>query len=143
MFLSEWSRRVSSTAYLCYTLAGLAAVIWPAPLVQEYTGWSVYVWGGFLVLGGLGGLYSTLTDRWIGEYVGAWALVSSFAVFGLVVMAAAPESLARLAFAFICFGIAANNVYRWLDVEAIRKAARASALHRQEEGESHGHSDAG
>lgn len=112
-------------AYALFGLAGLAAVLWPAPSVQSASGWLVYVWAAWLLVGGLTSALGTITDRWIGEYAGLPLLVAAFGVYTVVI--GASGRLSSLAGAFVLGGIAAKLAARWQDVQAVRKEATALA----------------
>lgn len=112
-------------AYSLFGLAGLAAVLWPAPSVQAASGWLVYVWAAWLMVGGLVSAAGTVTDRWIGEYAGLPLLFASFAVYALVV--ATSGKLSSIAGACALAAIAFKLVARWQDVSAVRREATALA----------------
>lgn len=111
--------------YSLFTLAGLAAVLWPAPSVESASGWLVYVWAAWLLTGGLMSAVGTATDRWIGEFAGLPLLFAAFAVYALVV--ATGGRLSSIAGACVLAGIAAKLVARWQDVSVVRKEATALA----------------
>lgn len=115
-------------AYVLFGLAGLAAVLWPAPSVQAASGWLVYVWAAWLLTGGAMSAVGTFTDRWIGEYAGLPLLFAAFAVYALVV--ATNGRLTSAAGALVLGGIAAKLAARWQDVNAVRRESAAQAKQR-------------
>lgn len=112
-------------AYTLFGLAGLAAVLWPAPSVRAASGWLVYVWAAWLLVGGLTSAVGTVTDRWIGEYAGLPLLVAAFGVYALVV--GASGRLPSVAGALVLGGLAAKLAARWQDVHCVRREATALA----------------
>lgn len=123
-------RRVARIlGYTLFALGGLAAIIWPSPAVARATGWLVYVWAAWLVLGGSCSMIGAVTDRWLGEYVGLPLLFSAFGVYGAVV--ASSGRLASSAGAMVLVAIALILGARWQDIGWVRREAARSAEHRQ------------
>jgi hypothetical protein len=71
-------------AYALMALAGVAALVWPAPAVRESSGAWVYAWSVLLVVGGGAAFVGVCSGWWLGEYAGLPPLA-----FMLVVYAAA------------------------------------------------------
>lgn len=76
MFKSLWLRLQEPRAvtvaqtlvYAVATFAGVMSLIAPPTSFEGYLGISVpYVWGGFAILGGLAGMYSAPTGKWLIE----------------------------------------------------------------------------
>ncbi|MFI7072040.1 hypothetical protein [Micromonospora sediminicola] len=121
----RWSR---FAGYAMMAAAGVGAALVPTPSVQEATGPLVYLWAGFLTVGGLLSAYGAATDRWIGEHIGLPLLWAAFGVYALILAsllapASVVASLALAAFALLLFG-------RWRDVVAIRREATREADHQ-------------
>lgn len=116
--------------YVLMGLAGVAAIVWPAPSVAAATsptaGALVYVWAALLALGGWSSGLGVATDRWLGEYAGLWPLICTFIVYGLSAFlsgrgaVAYAGGLALLAIALFLLG-------RWHDVALIRREADRQA----------------
>lgn len=122
-------RAARLTGYVLMGLAGVAAMVWPAPAVQAATaptaGVLAYIWAGMLIVGGVTSAAGAATDRWIGEYTGLWPLVATFTVYGLAALAgrgpvAVAGGLALLSIAVLLHA-------RWQDVALIRREADRQA----------------
>jgi len=128
-------RRISRVlGYGLMALAGLAALAWPAPSVRAATsatsGALVYMWAALLAVGGLSCALGSALDRWLGEYVGLWPLVTTFAVYALA--ASGSGRWTAVAGACALGSIALLLLARWRDVALIRReAARYHAEHRE------------
>lgn len=117
----RWTRVLS---YTLMALAGLAAVLWPAPSVRAATGpvaGLVYLWAALLILGGVTSAAGAAADRWLGEYAGLWPLIVTFAVYGLA--AGASGRVTSLAAACALGSIAFLLLARWRDVASVRREA--------------------
>ncbi|WP_319460097.1 hypothetical protein [Micromonospora sp. RTP1Z1] len=122
----RWSRLAG---YAMMTAAGVGAAAVPTPSVVDATGPLVYLWAGFLVLGGLLSAYGAATDRWIGEHVGLPLLWAAFGVYAVILAsllapASVVASLALAAFGLLLYG-------RWRDVAAVRREATRQAHNLQ------------
>lgn len=127
MRLGRWARLVG---YTLMGLAGVAAMVWPAPAVQAATaptaGALAYIWAGMLIVGGVTSAAGAATDRWLGEYTGLWPLVATFTVYGLAAFASARGPVA-FAGGLALMSIAALQLARWHDVSLIRREADRQA----------------
>ena len=116
------------SGYTLMAVAGIAAIVWPAPTVRAATaptaGALVYVWAAMLTLGGLSSAIGAARDRWLGEYAGLWPLVMTFAVYALA--AAAAGRTTSVAGACALGSIAMLLAARWRDVALIRREAARS-----------------
>lgn len=116
--------------YALMGLAGIAAMVWPAPAVQAATsptaGALAYVWAGMLIVGGLTSAAGAASDRWLGEYAGLWPLVATFAVYGLAAFASG-RGWPTVAGGLALLAIAALLHARWHDVALIRREADRQA----------------
>lgn len=116
-------RRVARlVGYCLFALAGVSAIVWPAPSVARATGWLVYLWAAWLAVGGLLSAAGAATDRWIGEYTGLPLLFAAFGVYGLVVVAGA-RSWASSAAALVLVAIGLVLAARWQDIGWVRREA--------------------
>ena len=105
--------------------AGGVAFAIPVSSIQATTGWLVYLWATFLLVGG--GLcgYGAATDRWIGELAGLPLISSAFAVYFVVLILARTVSGAA---AGLAFGAVALFLWaRWHDVSKVRQEADRAA----------------
>ncbi|WP_431728251.1 hypothetical protein [Verrucosispora sp. TAA-831] len=118
----RWSR---VAGYAMMAAAGIGAALYPTPSVQEATGPLVYLWAGFLVLGGVLAAAGAITDRWIGEHLGLPLLCAAHGVYAVVLASAlAPASVvASLALG----GFALLLAGRWRDVSVVRVEATRRA----------------
>lgn len=123
-------RAARLVGYALMGLAGVAAMVWPAPAVQEATaptgGALAYVWAALLVVGGVTSAAGAASDRWLGEYAGLWPLVATFAVFGLSALAS-ERGFVAVAGGLALLAIAALLHARWQDVALIRREADRQA----------------
>lgn len=125
-------RRITRViGYALMAIAGVAAIIWPAPSVRAATspttGLLVYVWAILLAVGGISATIGAATDRWLGEYVGLIPLVTTFAAYGLAAWARADWT--SIAGGCALMSIAMLLLARWRDVAVVaREAARRAQL---------------
>jgi peptidoglycan/LPS O-acetylase OafA/YrhL len=116
--------------YTFMALAGVAAMVWPAPSVRAATdatsGVLVYLWAILLTIGGLACALGAATDRWLGEYAGLWPLVSTFAVYGIAAFSSGrgPVSYAG---GFALLSISLLMYGRWQVVAVVRREAELRA----------------
>lgn len=121
----RWSR---VAGYVLMGIGGAVTFTVPVTSIRESTGWVVYLWAVFLLLGGTLCSYGAVTDRWIGELLGLPLIAAAFGVYGVVLaftrtLTGAAAALAFTAVAFILFA-------RWRDVGVIREEATRAAEHR-------------
>jgi len=97
------------------------ALLRPSSAVRDATsptsGWLVYAWAFMILLGGLSSAVGTWLDRWIGEYVGLWPLMTTLAVYALAA-AAVNGGAALFLGAFALMFLA-----RWRHVSMVRNEA--------------------
>ncbi|MFY1669486.1 hypothetical protein ACN27G_05960 [Plantactinospora sp. WMMB334] len=118
----RWSR---VTGYTLMCAAGIAAVAWPTPSVRAATGALVYLWAGFLGVGGLLAACGAVSDRWLGEYAGLPLIWAAFGVYAVVLGATARPAGVVAALVLSAVGLL---VYaRWRDVGVIRREATRQA----------------
>lgn len=123
-------RVVRVVGYTLFGLAGLAAILWPAPSVAAATGWLAHLWAAWLVAGGILSAAGAATDRWLGESTGLPLLIAAFGVYGLVV--ASSGRATSIAGALVLLALALVLVARWQDVAWIRREAARAAGHRRD-----------
>lgn len=111
--------------YTMMAAAGAAAFAIPINSIRSSTGWLVYVWASFLLLGGLVCALGAFTDRWIGELLGLPLVSSAWAVYFVVLILARTASGAAAGLAF--GAVAAILWARWQDVSKIRQEADRAA----------------
>jgi hypothetical protein len=121
----RWSRLAG---YAMMAGGGATAFAIPTPSIQAATGWVVYLWATFLLLGGTLCTYGAITDRWIGEYTGLPLIGAAFGVYSAVLalglnIKAAAAALAFGAVALILFD-------RWRDIDLVRLEATREATQR-------------
>lgn len=118
-------RKTRIVSYAMMAAGGGVAFAIPVSTIQSATGWLVYLWAAFLLLGGALCTYGAFTDRWIGELMGLPLISSAFGVY-FVVLAFA--FTVRGAAAALAFGaIAGILTARWQDVNQIRVEATRQA----------------
>lgn len=111
--------------YVLMAAAGGVAFAIPARSIQASTGWLVYLWAGFLLLGGLLCGWGAVTDRWIGELAGLPLISSAFGVYFVVLFLTRTVSGAAAALAF--GAVALLLVARWRDISTVRREADRQA----------------
>jgi hypothetical protein len=118
-------RGVRVAGYAMMAAAGAVAFAIPVGSIQSATGWLVYLWAAFLLVGGILCSAGALTDRWIGELIGLPLISSAFGVYFVVLgLAFTP----RAAAAALAFGAVALFLWaRWYDVSRIRQEADRQA----------------
>jgi hypothetical protein len=122
-------RPVRAIAFALMAAGGVASMMWPPAAVQAATSpvyALAYLWAALLILGGVCSAAGALTDRWLGEYVGLWPLITVFAVYGLAAFASS-RGLAALAGGFVLTAVAALLLARWQDVALIRQETARTA----------------
>lgn len=116
-----WGRYPRAVGYTILTGCGIVLIVAPAPVVRTSTYLAaVYVWAAFLVVGGALSALGAGLDRWMGEYVGLWPIMSAFAVWALAALArpnAFPFGLLMVAITLLLFA-------RWRHVARVHGALR-------------------
>lgn len=128
----QWAR---ATGYTLIVFSGVAAAIWPAPSVRAAAGPMsslVYVWVVLLIVGGGCSAIGAATGRWLGEYVGLWPLIFTFAVYGIAAGATGRTTSLTAAFALGSIGVLLYA--RWRDVALVRQEAVRYGTRRTESG---------
>jgi hypothetical protein len=118
-------RGVRVVGYAMMAAAGAVAFAIPISSIRASTGWLVYVWAGFLLIGGIACGLGAFTDRWIGELLGLPLVSSAWAVYFVVLILARTASGAAAGLAF--GAVAAILWARWQDVSKIRQEADRAA----------------
>lgn len=138
MRIPRWVYRrwVQSIGYLLMAAAGVCAVLWPTPAVEEATNrldTLIVVWAAFLGVGGLLCAFGAFTDRWIGEFIGLPLLSVVFAVYGIGALARAPESgWTSLAGGLVFMAITCGFAGRWKEILLLQALAIDHAGQREE-----------
>lgn len=131
MRFMRWSRVV---AYLCITVAGLAAVFRSPASIEQATGDGhtvQVVWAVLMATSALFCAYGAAADRWVGEYIGLIPLASVAAAFGV---AALSRGQVGWAGGFFLFGFFWLLVSRWQEVALLRIEADRQATTRRTNG---------
>lgn len=118
-------RGVRVASYALMAGGGGVAFAIPVSSIQATTGWLVYLWATFLLVGGIFSSLGAITDRWLGELAGLPLISSAFAVYCVVLALARTVSGAAAALAF--GAIALFLFARWQDVSTIRQEADRAA----------------
>jgi hypothetical protein len=105
--------------------AGGVAFAIPVSSIKSSTGWLVYMWALFLLVGGLLCGYGAVTDRWIGELAGLPLISSAWGVYFVVLALSRTVSGAAAALAF--GAVALILLARWQDVSKVRREADRAA----------------
>lgn len=90
--------------------------------------WSLRVWSTFLFVGGLCGVVTAITDRWMFEFCGLVLLCTVFATISMGLLLTSDISVSRLATAAIFLAFALSCVVRW---KVINNFAKNSTLRRK------------
>lgn len=114
------SRSLRAVAYTLMVLAG-AVIVWQEPFGMYYK-----VMGVFCVVGGLTSALGAATDRWGGEYVGLPLISTAMLTFAGITIRDVYEQAGWLAVPSIALLVAFGGIVasRWIDVLAVRRAAR-------------------
>lgn len=122
-------RRVRPWRALVYFLQALGGiVIWidPSRNVEPLPTGLRWVWGSFVVVGGLGAMLGTVRDKWLYEFV-ALPMVSMGFVAYIVVLCAGVGT-GRLAIAAWLASIVVHDMHRWFGlwkfVSTLKRAKR-------------------
>jgi len=111
--------------YAMMAVGGAVAFAIPVTTIEASTGWLVYLWAAFLLIGGTLATYGAWTDRWIGELLGLPLISSAFGVYFVVLALTRTVSGAAAALAF--GAISLILLARWRDVGQIRVEATRAA----------------
>jgi hypothetical protein len=118
---SKAARVTWSLAYFFVSLAGILAFFTPAQIVDRVlVEASVYLWAGFLSVGGLLSLGGKLRNTWAGEIIGLPLLAAANCVFGALIWFAS-STAAALAIGSMFFGVATAFVARWIELKKLAK----------------------
>lgn len=129
MSVNDWMNAGRVARFIMYALFAVAGAFawWNVVITLQQAGlefWSTRVWASFLFLGGIGGVVSAITDRWMFEYCGLPLLAFVFVTFALSAALTAETSPGRLAFAALFFAFSMSCYVRW---SVINRFARLSA----------------
>lgn len=114
-----WGRYPRTLGYALLTACGLVLIVAPSPAVRaSVPTLAVVAWAAFLIVGGLLSALGAGLDRWAGEYVGLWPIMTAFAVWSLAAIA----NPGALAFGLLMLGITAIFFARWRHVSRVRRA---------------------
>lgn len=114
-----WGRYPRTFGYALLTACGVVLVTAPAPAVRASTfAAAVYVWAAFLIVGGILSAVGAGLDRWPGEYIGLWPIMTAFAVWSLAALARP----GALAFGLLLVAITVLFFARWRHVSRVRRA---------------------
>lgn len=131
------SRRLARVlAYFLWAVSGIILISNPSGLINtSLTGAIVYVWSIFIMLGGISSFLGSITDRWIGEYVGLPMVISSVWLYGGLFIFAGTFTYVKLAVGllFISFGLKALG--RWQDIRDLVDAHRKSIKLKGQDGD--------
>lgn len=125
-------RWLSGALYSSYFAAGLFFAIDTSRVLEEAGATLAmrYAWAAMLMIGGALGVFSAITDRWIGEYLGLVLLMTVFATYLVAFALTADQSPGRFTAMFLYLSIVIGLVIRWLILR--RTLVRASkAMKRQ------------
>lgn len=113
-----WGRYPRTIGYALLTACGIVLVVAPAPAVRASTyAAAVYVWAAFLIVGGTLSALGAGLDRWAGEYVGLWPVMTAFAVWSLAALARP----GALAFGLLLIAITVLFFARWRHVSHVHR----------------------
>jgi hypothetical protein len=125
-------RRIARlVGYVMMAAGGGVAFAIPVRSIESKTGWLVYLWAAFLLIGGLACAYGAVTDRWIGELVGLPLISSAFGVYFVVLGLA--FTIPGAAIALVFGAIALILLARWRDISRVRQEADRANQHRPRE----------
>lgn len=117
-----YQHRIARVAmYTLLMLAGVLYAVYPSPTLEHQIDWKIYIWSGFLSVGGTTCLTASIRGRWLGEYFGLPLLYTAFVVFGLASLIAAGGSGSRLVLGLVLLAFAGGLFSRWQDVGSYRK----------------------
>lgn len=126
-------------AYVLWIAAGILLTASPSDIIADKTsGYVVYLWAIFMMLGGISCFVGAVSDRWLGEYAGLPLVISTLWLYGGILTAAGftgELSYVRLAIGllFISFGFKALG--RWQDIRDLIKAHGKRVRGRSQNGD--------
>lgn len=119
-------RALRLVTYFGLANAGVLAVVYPPESMVTVMGGAVTtVFGWFLIVGGVLSLGGTITDLWLGEYLGLTLVCAAVLTYTVAVFANAPADPRKAAGAMLLGVLFVLLADRWLDV---RGTGRGSAL---------------
>lgn len=132
--IDRWVRVLRPLAYFCFGLAGV--LLWFSPILLAVLGTLAIIMSVFLAGGGMLAFYGSVTDRWIGEFIGLPLLVAAFIVFGLIQFFFTLPETPYIASANLglMLGVASILASRWREVKAVFRVAEANATARARRG---------
>ena len=122
-------RLLRGTGYLMLAVAGGGGFFVYSEALNATIGVMTFAWAAFLLLGGGLGVYSAVSDRWIGELAGIPLLCSALMVYGFALLIIVP-STAGIIIAALMLSLAFLLLARWRDVLAFARASPYES-HRQ------------
>lgn len=126
-------RWIMGVAYLSFTTAGVFSFMNPSNLLVNagLAQYARYVWAGFLLFGGLLCLVTTVTDLWLGEYLGLILLTTTFITYALatavVLLFGTGYNPGLATFLGLSIGWSGLAIVRWQQVSIIKKQGRRIA----------------
>jgi uncharacterized membrane protein HdeD (DUF308 family) len=116
-------------AYLSVTLAGVFTMFFDSKAVDKVAPeWTAYVWGIFMILGGVVSAVSLLRKSWAGELIGLPLQASAHGFYGTVVLLSYPffgdGAFLFVGTLFLAFSLLTAD--RWLRFWRISKIHLAS-----------------
>lgn len=109
--------------YVALILAGVLTLFVPFEAIEDQVEpLVVKSWSLGLAISSISCAWGSLTDRWIGEYVGLPLLASVFGIWAFAILIAGGlDNLPVTVFGLIILGFASGLVARWRDVQAIKR----------------------
>jgi len=99
--------------------AGIAFAAFGSVPVIEVAGRQIaYVWGGFLIVGGIISLVGAIFRRWTGEVVGLPFVMGGMLVYATALWVTLPDVLTRLGLATLLTALVIPLWIRWRDLDA-------------------------
>lgn len=122
--------------YGSLVVSGSVATVYPSQIVLYQTRESVALfWSLSMVVSAVICLYGSVTDRWIGEYVGIPLLSTTMIFYGLIALRSAGHdgfTGALFAYGFLILAFAFGLFARWRDIQLIKKNAEEMATRKDE-----------
>lgn len=130
------ARRKRVFRFLVYALmlnAGLLSILYPPESLVWFMGEDVTRgFGAYLLVGGVLSLGGTVTDLWMGEYLGLVLLASGVATYAVAVFAASPTDPRKAAGAMFLGTLFLLLADRWLDVRGTGRQSAQVSRHGRE-----------
>lgn len=119
---SSKAARISwSVGYLCFLLAGIVAFFSPSQIIERSLIEAlVYLWAGFLTVGGGLCLGGKLRNNWAGEIIGLPLLSAANYTFGILLFTAG-TSTAAIAIGGMFCGVGTALIGRWIELRKLAK----------------------